>query len=47
MLLTWMLKVKLDFSGANIYSEDDFKMSCLPASPTIFEHLKNGIIAHF
>ena len=26
----------------NICSEDD-----LPASPKIFEHLKNGIIAHF
>ena len=24
-----------------------FKMSCLPASPRIFEHLKKGIIAHF
>ena len=23
------------------------KISCLPASPRIFEHLKNGIIAHF
>ena len=22
-------------------------MSCLPASPRIFEHLKNGIIAYF
>ena len=22
-------------------------MSCLPACPGIFEHLKNGIIAHF
>ena len=41
----------------NICSEDDLrsrifgtfvvKISCLPASPTIFEHLKNGIIAHF
>ena len=24
-----------------------FKISCLPASPRIFEGLKNGIIAHF
>ena len=23
------------------------KISCLPASPRIFEHLKNGIIPHF
>ena len=23
------------------------KISCLPASPRIFEHLKNGLIAHF
>ena len=23
------------------------KISCLPASPGIFKHLKNGIIAHF
>ena len=23
------------------------KISCLPASPRIFEHLNNGIIAHF
>ena len=23
------------------------KISCLPASPRIFEHLKTGIIAHF
>ena len=23
------------------------KFSCLPASPRIFEHQKNGIIAHF
>ena len=23
------------------------KISCLPSSPRIFEHLKNGIIAHF
>ena len=23
------------------------KISCLPASPVIFKHLKNGIIAHF
>ena len=23
------------------------KISCLSASPRIFEHLKNGIIAHF
>ena len=23
------------------------KISCLPASPKIFEHLKNGIIAQF
>ena len=22
------------------------KISCLPASPRVFEHLKNGIIAH-
>ena len=36
----------------NICSEDDFriiccKISCLPASPMIFEHQKNGIIAYF
>ena len=41
----------------NICSEDDLrssifgniccKISCLPASPRIFEHIKNGIIAHF
>ena len=41
----------------NICSEDDLrsrifgtfhcKISCLPASPRIFEHLKNGMIAHF
>ena len=41
----------------NIRSEDDLrsrifgtffvKISCLPASPKIFEHLKNGIIDHF
>ena len=36
-----------------ICSEDDLrsrmlgKISCLPASPRIFEHQKNGIIAHF
>ena len=24
-----------------------FLISCLPASPRIFEHLKNGIIVHF
>ena len=40
-----------------ISSEDDLRSrifaniccrtSCLPASPRIFEHLKNGIIAHF
>ena len=29
------------------FSEHLFKISCLPASPRIFEHLKNGIIAHF
>ena len=38
----------------NICSEDDlrsriflffWKISCLPASPRIFEHIKNGIIA--
>ena len=23
------------------------QISCLPASPRIFEHLKNGVIAHF
>ena len=23
------------------------KISCLPASPRIFEHLQNGIITHF
>ena len=23
------------------------QISCLPASPRIYEHLKNGIIAHF
>ena len=27
--------------------EFSVKISCLPASPRIFEHLKNGIIAHF
>ena len=41
----------------NICSEDDLrsrifgniccKISCLPASPRIFEHLKIGIISHF
>ena len=40
----------------NMCSEDDLrfrisniccKISCLPASPRIFEHVKNGIIAHF
>ena len=41
----------------NICSEDDLrsrifetfccKISCLPASPRIFEHLNNGIIAYF
>ena len=41
----------------NICSEDDLrtrifgtfvvKLSCLPASPRIFEHLQNGIITHF
>ena len=41
----------------NICSEDDWrsrifgtfvvKISCLPASPRIFEHLKNDITAHF
>ena len=41
----------------NICSEDGLrsrnfrniccKISCFPASPRIFEHLKNGIIAHF
>ena len=41
----------------NICSEDDLrsrifgtfvsKISCLPASPRILEHLKNCIIAHF
>ena len=42
----------------NICSEDDLRsrifgtfvviyISCLPASPRIFEHPKNGIIAHF
>ena len=40
----------------NICSEDDFRSRifgtfvvkfCLPASPRIFEHLKNGIIAYF
>ena len=40
----------------NICSEDDLRsrifgtfivILCLPASPRIFEHLKNGIIAHF
>ena len=39
----------------NIYLEDDlrsrifgtFKISCLLASPSNFEHLKNGIIGHF
>ena len=42
----------------NICSEDDLKyrifgtfvekfLACLPASPMIFEHIKNGIVAHF
>ena len=41
----------------NICSEDDLRsrifgtfvveFSCLPASPSIFEHLKYGIIAYF
>ena len=40
----------------NICSEDDLRSrifgtfvvkSCLPASPRIFEHLKNAITAHF
>ena len=42
----------------NVCSEDDLrcrinfqniccKISCFPASPRIFKHLKNGIIAHF
>ena len=42
----------------NVCSEDDLrsgifgtlfccKISCLPASPRIFEHLNNGIIAYF
>ena len=38
----------------NICSEDDLRtrifgtlVSCLPASPRIFEHLQNGIITHF
>ena len=35
---------KVNFSE-NICSEDE--ISCLPASPRIFEHLQNGIIAHF
>ena len=26
---------------------DGYKLSCLPASPRIFEHLKNGLIAYF
>ena len=36
----------------NICSEDDLsrniccKISCLPASPRIFERLRNGIIVH-
>ena len=29
------------------FSEHLFKISCWPASPRIFEHLKNGIIADF
>ena len=42
----------------NSCSEDDLRsrifgtfvvkfLACLPASPRIFEHLKDGIIAHF
>ena len=36
----------------NNCSEDDFRniccnISCLPASARTFEHLKNGITAHF
>ena len=34
---------KLKKNFRNIYC----KMSCLPASPRIFEDLKNSIIAHF
>ena len=44
-------------SSENICSEDDLrtrifgtffvKFSCLPTSPRLFEHLKNGVIAHF
>ena len=32
----------------NICSEDDLRtrISCLPASPRIFEHLQNGVITH-
>jgi len=43
--------------SASIFSKDDLrsrtirniccKIFCLPASPRIFEHLKNGTIAHF
>ena len=29
------------------FSEHFCKISCLPASPRIFKHLKNGIITHF
>ena len=29
------------------FSEHCCKISCSPASPRIFEHLKNGTIAHF
>ena len=29
------------------FSEHLLQISCLPASPRIFEHLKNGVIAHF
>ena len=50
----WNRGTQRQFSE-NICSEDDlrsrifgtFFVSCLPASPRIFQHLKNGIIAHF
>ena len=50
--LKWFYRSTQRQFSENICSEDDFrnnccKISCLPASPRIFEHLKNGIIAHF
>ena len=56
-LIIYILKTffQLDPAGGtqrqfleNICSEDDFRnIFCMPASPKIFERLKNGIIAHF